>query len=73
MAQDAGVALASIRVCVDVELEGDPIIATGATVEVVCEAADGSDPAPLIERAWAISMAANSVRRGVPVRRAPDI
>jgi organic hydroperoxide reductase OsmC/OhrA len=67
VAHDMGVPLAGISVSVTVELAGDPILATSATMRVSCTTGDGSDPAPLIERAKAISMAANSLPRGIPV------
>jgi organic hydroperoxide reductase OsmC/OhrA len=62
-----GIALGRIGISVTVELDGDPIIATGATMTVSVETLDGSDPAALIAKTERTSMAANSLRRGVPV------
>ena len=63
-----GVALGKIAVSVTVELAGDPIVATAATMRVACETLDGSDPERLIEKTRAACMAINSLQRGVPVQ-----
>jgi organic hydroperoxide reductase OsmC/OhrA len=68
VATDMGVAIGDISISVGVELDGDPIIAVGATMRVTVTMADGSDPSPIIERAKTISMALNSLSRGIPVR-----
>jgi organic hydroperoxide reductase OsmC/OhrA len=62
-----GVALGKIAVSVTVELEGDPILATRAYMDVECETLDGSHPASIIEQAKASCMATNSLRKGIPV------
>jgi organic hydroperoxide reductase OsmC/OhrA len=67
VAHEADIALGSIAVSVTVELTGDPILATAATMLVTCETLDGSDPEHLVEKTREISMAANSLRRGIPV------
>ncbi|HEY6983692.1 OsmC family protein [Reyranella sp.] len=68
VAHDMGVALESMRVDVTVSFDGDPLIATGATMRVAVTALDGAaDVARLVERAREISAVANSLRRGVPV------
>ena len=51
----------------DVTLQGDPIIATGAVLRVSVEMADGSDGTDLIRRTRAISMTMNSLNRGIVV------
>ena len=66
-AAEMGVGLGRIAVSVTLELEGDPLLATGATMSVSCETLDGSDPQTIIDRAQAISTVANSLRRGLPV------
>ena len=66
-AAEMGVGLGRIAVSVTLELEGDPLLATGATMSVSCEMLDGSDPQTIIDRAQAISTVANSLRRGLPV------
>lgn len=66
-AHELDMPLGSISVSVTVELEGDPLITTAATMEVACTALDGSDPAPVIEKAKAGCMVSNSLSRGVPV------
>jgi organic hydroperoxide reductase OsmC/OhrA len=68
VATDMGVAIGDISISVDVELDGDPIIAVGATMRVSVAMADGSDPSPIVERAKTISMALNTLSRGIPVR-----
>jgi organic hydroperoxide reductase OsmC/OhrA len=67
VAHARGVQLGKISVSVTVELAGDPILATGATMLVSCETLDGSDAESLIEEARATCMATNSLRRGIPV------
>ena len=67
VAADMGVRLGKIAVRVDVQIEGDPIITTGATMNVTCEALDGADTDAVIERAKATCMVSNSISRGIPV------
>ena len=67
VAHDMGITLGTISVSVTIELAGDPVIATNATMRVACTTSDGSDPGPVVARARAISMAANSLPRGIPV------
>ena len=62
-----GVGPGKIAVTVTVELEGDPLITTAATMEVSCELMDGSDPHRVIERAKTTCMVSNSLRQGIPV------
>jgi len=68
VAHATGVELGKIAVSVTIELTGDPILATAATMTVTCETLDGSDADGLVEKTQAISMTANSLRRGVPVK-----
>jgi len=68
VAHAMGVPLGRIAVSVAVQLDGDPILAVGATMQVTCERADGKRATDIIENAWASSMAANSLRRGIPVQ-----
>ncbi|HZH53263.1 MAG TPA: OsmC family protein [Microvirga sp.] len=67
VADAAGVPLGKIAVSVTIDLEGDPLLTTAATMSVSCETLDGSDPAPIIERAKATCMVSNSLRAGIPV------
>lgn len=67
VAHDLDMQLGTIAVSVTVELEGDPLIATGAMMQVACEIKDGSDPDVIVERAKAISTVSNSVSKGFPV------
>ncbi len=67
VADEMGVGLGKIAVTVTVELEGDPLITTAATIEVSCETMDGSDPNRVIERAKTTCMVSNSLRQGIPV------
>ena len=67
VAHEAGAAIGKIAVSVTVQLAGDPILATSATMMVSCETLDGSDASELIERAKTSCMATNSLRRGIPV------
>lgn len=67
VADELGVALGDISVEVALTLEGEPLIATGATMTVHCRTLDGSDPASLVETAKKTCMVSNSLARGVPV------
>ena len=68
VAADMGVRLGKIAVSVEVQMEGDPIITTAATMNVTCEALDSADAAAVIERAKATCMVSNSISRGIPVK-----
>ncbi len=67
VADEMGVGLGNIAVSVTVELEGDPLLTTAATMEVSCETLDGSDPQRIIEKAKTTCMVSNSLRQGIPV------
>jgi len=67
VAHDMGVALEAISMSVRIELDGDPLLVTSATINVSCETRDGFDPRNVIERASRGSAVANSLKRGVPV------
>ena len=73
-ADEMGVAIDSIALAVTVTLAGEPVLATSATLAVTCTLADGSNPAPLVERAGTTCMVSNSLRQGVPIdiRLAPS-
>ena len=66
-AEQMGVRLGKIAVTVTVEMEGQPLATTAAAMTVSCETLDGSDPQPVIERAKAICMVANTLRQGAAV------
>jgi organic hydroperoxide reductase OsmC/OhrA len=67
LAHEAGVAIADLRVTVSIDFGGEPSRAIDARMTVECTLENGSDPAPLIERAKAITTIANSLRDGIPV------
>lgn len=67
VAAELGVTVGEISISVAVALEGTPIRAVGADMQVSVSLADGSDPAKLIEKAKEVSMAMNSLARGLPV------
>lgn len=73
VAHNLGVALGAISVSVQLDLEGQPLVATSATMRIVCETRDGSDPQNVIDLAVADSTVANSVTRGFPVKVVPAI
>ena len=62
-----GIALGRIGIRVALEMSGDPLIATGASLSVAVETTGGSDPTPLVAAVRDVSMVANSVSRGFPV------
>lgn len=67
VAHDMRIEIRDISVRVTLQLEGAPLVATGAELEVNCTAADGTDTSALIERARSVCTVANSVIRGFPV------
>jgi len=67
VAEERGVRLRRIAVTVTVEMAGDPLLTTAATMIVDCATDDGSDPNDVIERARATCMVSNSIARGIPV------
>jgi organic hydroperoxide reductase OsmC/OhrA len=68
VAHQEGLKIEGISITVDVTLQGDPIIATDAVLRVSVEMADGSDGTDLIRRTGAMSMAMNSLNRGITVK-----
>jgi organic hydroperoxide reductase OsmC/OhrA len=68
VAHAIGVELGTISISVAVELEGDPILATAATMMVDCKLLDGSTAHAIIEKANAVCMAINSLGRGIAVK-----
>ena len=67
LADEMGVAIADLRISVDVDFAGVPSRASGARMRVECTLSDGSDPTALIERAKAVTTIGNSLTAGVPV------
>jgi organic hydroperoxide reductase OsmC/OhrA len=68
VAHSIGVELGTISISVAVALEGDPILATAATMMVDCKMLDGSTAHAIIEKANAACMAINSLSRGIPIQ-----
>ena len=68
VAEKTGVGLGKIAISVTVELEGNPLVTTAATMAVSCQTLDGSDPQIIIEKAKTTCMVTNSLRRGIPVK-----
>ena len=66
-ADQLGVELGRIEVAVELDLDGEPLVATAARMKVVCEGADGAEASTVIERAKSICTIANTLRRGLPV------
>ena len=66
-AEAMGVVLTSISVTVTVDLAGEPLLATAATMHVACEAASGADPRAVIDHAKATCMVSNSLQAGFPM------
>jgi organic hydroperoxide reductase OsmC/OhrA len=71
VAHARGIALDGISVKVTLDLAGEPLLATGATIFVECDLPKGGDAKALIAEAERISTVANSLKVGVPVRVAP--
>jgi hypothetical protein len=56
----------STAITVAVELDGDPLLMTSATMIVACEMLDGSDAQELIAKTTSTTRVTNSIRKGVP-------
>ena len=69
VAAQTGARIRSIKISVDVDLDGEPILATGATLRAAVEMEDGSDGQDLIRRAGVMAV----VRTGGDVRTGDDI
>jgi organic hydroperoxide reductase OsmC/OhrA len=67
LADEMGARVADLSVSVSIEFGGTPSRATGVRMDVDCKLGDGSDPAPLIERAKRLTTIGKSLRSGVPV------
>lgn len=67
VAHSTGVALGSVSISVSVELAGEPLLITSASMTASCETLDGSDPLALIEKAKAVCTVGNSLAKGFPV------
>lgn len=67
LAEAMGLAIADLKVEVEIDFDGQPVRARNARMLVACTLADGSDPSELIERAMAETTIANSLRCGIPL------
>jgi organic hydroperoxide reductase OsmC/OhrA len=67
VAHDMGLKLSRVAVDVTLTLEGSPLIATSATMQVNIEAEQPVDTRAIIQRAAEISTVANSLARGLKV------
>jgi organic hydroperoxide reductase OsmC/OhrA len=69
VAHEMGIELRSVSVDVSLTLDGVPLLATSAMMQVAVEAvSDDADVAALIKRAEDTSTVSNSLRQGVPVK-----
>lgn len=66
-ADEMGVSIARLRVGVDLDLEGSPLLATAARVSVEIELEGGVDATALLARAQERCTVANSLRKGMEV------
>jgi organic hydroperoxide reductase OsmC/OhrA len=66
-AHEMGVVLGKVAIEVAIDIEGTPMLATNVRMNVVCETASGEPATQVIEKAKTVTMASNSLRRGVPV------
>ncbi len=67
VAEELGVKIGEIAVDVQLELAGEPLVATAARMAVDCSMADGSDPAIVVERAKSSCFVSNTLKNGVLV------
>ena len=66
LADEMRLEIADLDVSVTIEFNGTPSRATSVRMDVQCTLADGSDAAPLVERAKAVTTIGNSLNAGVP-------
>ncbi len=66
-AAELGEVVEALEVTVTLELEGEPLLATGARMTAACVLASGADPAELLARSEQRCTVANSLRAGLTV------
>ena len=66
-AHEMGVLVSHLQVSVTIDFDGDPLLASNASVHVQCRLAGGLSPDELLKRAKARCTVANSLRNGVDV------
>ncbi|MBV2359118.1 OsmC family protein [Thalassococcus sp. CAU 1522] len=66
-AEKLGVEIGEIAVDVMLELAGEPLVATRATMSVLCKSKDGSDALDVVNSARSSCMVGNSLAAGFPV------
>jgi organic hydroperoxide reductase OsmC/OhrA len=66
-ADEMGLDVEELRVIVTLDLDGSPLLATSAEMQVHCQLRNAGDLAELLRRAEERSTVANSVRAGFPV------
>jgi organic hydroperoxide reductase OsmC/OhrA len=62
-----GVGLGRIGLTVALDMAGDPLLATGATITADVETTDGTDAQAFVAEVRAVSMVSNSAVHGFPV------
>lgn len=67
VAEQMGLGIGRVAVSVTVELQGQLLLASSATMSVTCEMLDGPDANAIINKAKESCMVSNSLRRGIPV------
>jgi organic hydroperoxide reductase OsmC/OhrA len=67
VAHEQGVTLSRVEVDVSVDMDGDPLMTTGARMDVVCETADGKPASEVIAEARRICMVSQSLAKGFQV------
>lgn len=67
VAHELGLAVSRLRVTVSVDLDGEPLLVTSASVSVECELSNGADTNELLALARQRCTVANSLRAGVNV------
>lgn len=67
VAEQLNLVVSSLAVSVTVDFEGDPLLATKASLRAECELADGRSTDELLKRARQRCTVANSLKKGVDV------
>ncbi len=67
VAADLGVEIIELAADVTLELGGEPLVATSASLTVRCSLLDGTDPTNVVERAKEGCVVGNTLRQGMSV------
>ncbi|MGB7297886.1 MAG: OsmC family protein [Burkholderiaceae bacterium] len=67
VAHEMGATMGDVKVDVQVDLEGEPLLATRISMSVTCDVLDGTDPRTIVAKARQSCMVSNSLAKGILV------